>query len=250
MAVVFTASSSQRIINSATPVTTFPFTVGYWLKMPNSASDQVSWSLVDTASVTEYWAVYKNSSNILVQNVNAGAGYSEIASTNAIGDNQWTYVLVRIISATNRRFNVLHWNGVIDSVQSTTSRSPASIDRVCLGMSDYSTPDSPMDGSIAEYFMANVDVHRGGGAIPATYLRQIAYGGPFSVPFIERNLVDYRSFRQSLTSDQDNAYDYHLGGQRPVRQVWTNVNGATLGPHVPLPGYYERPVSNRTMVLV
>lgn len=249
MAVTFVAASSQYLNNAATPVTAVPFSVGFWFKIPTGGSDPTLWSLSDTAGDVNQFYIFLNASNQIVIGAFATTP-AETATATAITSDAWAYVVARFISATNRRISVRHANGVIDNAQNTTSKTPAGIDAVTLGASGSLTKGYYIDGSIAEYWMANVDIHRGGGALPATYLHQLAFNGPFSVPFIERNLVDYRSFRQSLTSDQDNAYDYHLGGQRPVRQVWTNVNGATLGPHVPLPGYYERPASNRTMVLV
>lgn len=248
MAVSFASASSQYLANSAAPVTAVPFTVGMWIRDTTSASDEVFWSLTDTAAADDGWSLFKGTDNGIRLGCYRGATYAEAVGPTLVS-GQWTFVLGRMISATNRRLAVLQPTGVT-SAQSTTSCTPTGIDSIGIGCELQSSAINFFNGSVAEYWMANIDVHRGGGAIPNTYMYQLAYGGPFSVPFIERNLVDYRSFRQSITSDQDHGQDYYLGGQRPVRQVWTNVNGATLGPHPPLPGYYERWNTQQMPVLV
>lgn len=249
MAVSFVSASSQYINNAAAPVTAIPFSVGFWFKMPTGGSDPTLWSLSDTAGDVNQFYIFLNASNQIVIGALATTP-AETATTTAITSDAWAYVVARFISATNRRISVRHASGVIDNAQNTTSKTPASIDAVTLGASGSLTKSNYIDGSIAEYWMANVDIHRGGGALPATYLHQLAFNGPFSVPFIERNLVDYRSFRQSITSDQDHGDDYFPPANRPVRQVWTNVNSATLGPHPPLPGSYERWNRQQMPVLV
>lgn len=85
----------------------------------------------------------------------------------------------------------------------------------------------------------NTDIQADGEQLQDSTLRQLAFGGPFSLPHIARDIIAYRSFEDCLDSSQDRPGSvYHRG----ARQVWTNTNGVTLGPHPPAAIWYDKPL--------
>jgi hypothetical protein len=104
----------------------------------------------------------------------------------------------------------------------------------------------PCDAFISEFWYTNTDIQPDGAQLNDDLLRQLAYGGPFSVPHVAANLIEYRSFRKVIESDQDEAVGDGVYWGGAGRQVWTNTNGVTRGPHPPLPGWYAKP--NRTIL--
>jgi len=110
-----------------------------------------------------------------------------------------------------------------------------------LGALGHSAPTFFLNGLIAEYWLTNTDIQPDGAQLDDNLLRQLAYGGPFSVPHIAKDLIEYRSFRKVIESDQDEAPGDEVYWGGAGRQVWTNTNGVRRGPHPPLPGYYKRP---------
>lgn len=107
-----------------------------------------------------------------------------------------------------------------------------------LGCNADFTFTAPYSGDIAEYWMTNTDIQPDAAQLQDATLRQLAYNGPFSVPRVAANLVDYRSLRASLGSNQD-VQDGGLFDGPYGRQVWVNTNSAKLGPHPPLAPDYS-----------
>lgn len=248
MSALFASASSQYLKNATAPVTVAPWTVSFWSNTPSAASEKCLWCLTDTAGASDGWALYKRAtSNLIIFGCYSSVAYEEAACATAVVSNAPTFVVVRGISATNRKVSVLHATGAIDPAQNTNSVTPAGIDTVALGAEVQSSVGVPMDGMLAEYAMWNVDVQGDGAALQASTLRQMAYGGPFSMTHVLGNLVEYRSLRSSLVSASDRPNEIYLGAGK-TRQVWTNTGGATLGPHPPLgPRYVKQFQGNRLM---
>lgn len=193
--------------------------------------------LADTATTNNYMILQLTAGAWRVQS-RAGGTAAGTADTGVATANAWHFVVARFISATNRRIDILHPDGSTASNQNTTSRAPAGLDRLGLGCTINSTPAEFFNGYIAEFWVANIDIRADGAALDASLLRQLAYGGPYSVPHVSANLVAYRSLFQSLSSNQDISSDNQDGGVYG-RLNWTNTGGATLAPHPPLPGWYQ-----------
>lgn len=98
---------------------------------------------------------------------------------------------------------------------------------------------------IAEFWCTNTDIQADGGQLDNTFLSQLAFGGPFSVPHVASAVVEYRSFRvhPSLNDPYETYSDY--GGQ-----TWTNNGAATTGPHPPLPYWYVKPGQNNKVLTI
>lgn len=241
MAVQFVAASSQRIVNAAPPITTVPFTVGM-LVLPTTGADQSNYfSLTDTAGDVHYFAIGQVFASFVIA-IRAGGSLATSAIA-TLSPNQWHFLVGRFISSTNRRFSVLFPDGSISHAQNTSSNSPSGIDAMSLGCNASATPFNFMTGSIGEFWITNTDIQDDGTQLNDDLIRQLAYGGPFSVPHIASNVIDYRSLRKHPTSDGDElgeVYDGAFG-----RQTWTNTGGATIGPHPPLPYWYRKPGQRR-----
>lgn len=238
------SASSMRIENTTTPIAAYPFTVGFWTK-PTTLQFSYPFSNVDMGvDNTSFYMLLTQSPNFAWQAGAQNGGSVESATTGA-GQavvNQWSYVVGRWISATNRRTATINSNGSAAHVQFTTNLTPTSIDRMILGTRNrLSGSTSPYDGLIAEFWCTNTDIQPDGAQLDDDMLRQLAYGGPFSVPHIVKDIVEYRSLRVVGESRGDQLGEVYFGAKG--RQTWSNVNGPTTGEHPPLPYWYQRPRS-------
>lgn len=248
MSIQFAKASSQKIINTATPITAVPFTVGFWFRFTVLGAVETPWGIFDTASGNNYFELYKDGSNKM--RFSTAAGGTAAAATSAVNivAASWTYIVLRGISATNRRMAILHPTGATEHLQNTTSRTPSSLDTHALGCENYNSPDSFFGGNVAEFWLAKADIQADGAALQDWMLRQLAYGGPFSVPHLAASIVDYQSFRQGISSDRDSYGEIYSGSAG--RQIWTPTNTPTMGPHPPLPYWYVKPGRAPRAVLV
>jgi len=236
MSAFFASASSQKLTNAAPLITAMPFSVGFWVYPTTTGTLRYFWSLADTAAATNYHAIGQGSSNLwrLEQTDDATPISAENGTVTA---NQWAYVVARFISATSRLMSVWQFNGSIANLANTTNDSPAGIDTMALGCLNHSAPANFFDGRIAEFWCTNTDIQANGGTMQAPLLHQLARGGPFSVPHIAKNIVEYRSFRKHpLVGD---AEDIHFGASGV--QNWTNTGAVTTAPHPPLPYWYRKP---------
>jgi hypothetical protein len=247
MAANFVAASTQYLANAAVPFTAVPFTIALWY-YPINTTTQTVLCLSDTGTTNNYFNLRKISTVYQLRSAAGGADASASAGTFAA--NAWTFIVARCISATNRRLAVLNPDGSAGNGQDTTSRAPSGIDTLGIGaLLTSGAPQSPIDGLIGEFWCTNTDIQDDGLALQGAMLRQLAYGGPFSVPHIAKDIIEYHSFRKDLSSDTfDNEEDF-LGGIG-IGEVLTNTNGVTVGPHPPLPYWYERPRQSRRVLTI
>lgn len=252
MAALFTAASTQYLINSAPTVLDYPFTVGMWANLAAAGTvNRTLFALSDTGTTNNYLLVRMNTLEQF-QTV-AAAGGTENASGssfNAVAGT-WNFLLARFISSTNRRFIALNNAGVVASGNTSTARAPIGMDTITLGATSTSAGISdPWDGLIGEYWLANSDVYSDSAAVvDANLLRQLAYAGPFSMPQITSNLVEYHSFRKGVTSDAFNNEEDFLSGIG-AGEVLANTNGVSIGHHPPLPYWYEKPGQRRSVLMI
>lgn len=238
MAASFASASSQSLSTTSPllPSTGYPFAVGMWVYPTTSGVEKTLFSFADTASADNYLEVRQNASNQFV--AAAAAGGAEVTATAGINGTRWHFVLVRFDSATLRRIDVLSPTGQTPSGNNTTSTAPTSLDTLALGARIASTTTQYFDGFIGEFWYANVNIQPAGGATQTPVLRQLGRGGPFSVPKVAQNLVQYWSFREHPTAPKG---EEAFIGAGKAWQGWTNTGGVTTGPHPPLPFWYERP---------
>ena len=239
MSASFVAASSRMLVCATHPLTAYPVSVGLWVRPQTSGVSMAYWTLTDGGVTNQLFYIGQASSNNY--RIAAQAGGTQI-STNVgtLVTGGWAFLLGRFISDSNRRLSVLTPSGLISAGQSTTSRTfPTSAENISIGGRATSSPSEFLDGEIGEVWYTNTDIQPDGAALQEPLLRQLAYGGPFSVPHIAKDIIEYRSFRKGLTSATDEASEVYSGAYG--RQTWTNTNGATLGQHPPLPGWYRKP---------
>lgn len=122
------------------------------------------------------------------------------------------------------------------------------MDAMAIGSQASATPTEFFDGRMAEIWYTNTDIQADGLQLQDALLRQLAYGGPFSVPHIAKDIVEYRSLRVHPDSRGDQPSEVYHG--KFGRQIWTNANGVTAGPHPPLPYWYVKPGQTRRPLIV
>lgn len=234
MSAFFNSASSQRLFNAATPITTYPFTVGLWVRPTTTGTTKKMWSNSDGAGSINFFEIQQNATGGFSA---SAAGFNAIAGT-AVA-NTWFYIVARYISTVNRQLSVLSADGIIATGSDVSSANPPGIINMSLGASAATTGLAFFDGNIAEWWIANSDIQGDGAALQNSTLIQLARNGPFSIPHIASAVVDYRSLRYALGSDQDSQPDY-VGKKR---QTWANVNGVIRAVHPPLAVGYMGPAS-------
>lgn len=245
MAANFVAASSQRIRNTTVLVTAMPFTVGVWASSTVTNGFAV-WSLSDTGTTNNSFTMGSTIGTTWTLNALAG-GTAATASGPSVVVNRWAFILCRCISAINRRIAVLSHLGITHG-QSTPSRVPSGIDTLSIGSTETSSPSVFFPGSAAEFWYTATDIQPDGTQLQDSLLRRLAYGGPFSVPHIAKDIIEYRSLRVHPDSRGDRIGEVYFG--RFGYQTWDNTNGVTIGPHPPLPYSYVKPQQNTRLLTV
>jgi hypothetical protein len=232
MSAEFAAASSQSITTLNPPVTAMPFTVGMWI-MPLTTVNGVFWMLCQASGASSSTNNFRIQQITSAIRVSANGDSLNISGTLTVGT--WSFVVVRFISATNRYGAHLFTEGNIAHAQRTTSITPTSLDKMGFGGLINAAPGTYLSGRVGEFWITNTDIQPDGGQLDDNLMRQLAYGGPFSVPHVAAAIQEYRPFRAALTTDKETGDEYY----RPAGQAtWTNNNGVLLAPHPPLPGTY------------
>jgi len=249
MGAFFASASSQRLTTTGTiplPSTGYPFTIGFW-HYPTTVASASCFALSDPATAN-FISVGRNGTNVPNMNLNAGAGGAANSLTTALTTNTWNYYLARFITSTNRWLSVLHFNGLIETVQGTTARAPTGLTNLNLGSrNDTAAPSTFMDGLLGEYFLTDTDIQADGATTQNSLILQLAYGGPFSVPHIAQDIMEYHSLYSTLDTPQENLTEVYYG----IRRItWVNTNGVTIGQHPSLPGNYIEPGQIKRQLVV
>lgn len=244
MAANFVAASTQRIVCTSPPFTAMPpTTFACWVFPRTTGTARTFFGIDGGGADDRYMSVGQSAANAWV------CFHAHTSSSNAaagtVTSSKWAFVIGRCISTTNRRIDVLQYDGSIAQAQNTTSRTAITATKFSIGSLDLSSNYDPFDGLIGEAWYTATDISGDGGALPEAIIRRLAYGGPFSIPHIAKDVIEYRSFWQSPDSRGDRTgHVYH----RAARVNWTNTNGVTVGPHPPLPHWYRRPGGSSSIV--
>lgn len=239
MSALFVGGSSKRLVNTTSPIIAPPFTIGMWVRSDTDNGIQSYWFLGDSTSTNNYWRFGLFVGLWTIVSAAGGAENNDTSGVATLG--QWAFTVSRIISATSRRASILDFGGNITNLSATTSRSPVA-NTMALGATESSTPTDFASAAIGEFWITRTDVQPGGAAMQAPLLRQLAYGGPFSVPHVAKDIIEYRSLRVRPDSRGDSIGEVYHGAAG--RQTWGNTNSVTTAAHPPLPYWYERPVQS------
>lgn len=241
MAGNFASASSQYLNNDAASVIDYPLSVGGWINLAAvGVVERTIFALCDTGTTNNWLRVFMNSSEQLRVGAAAGGTEASSASGASLVATAWQFFVARFINATNLRISVLHETGLVDAAQNTTSRAPTGLDNLSIGALKTSGGASSFwNGKIGEIWYTNTDIQEDAAALKSDTIRQLAYGGPFSIPHIAKDIIEYRSLRKYPNSDGDENNEIFHGAFG--RQTWTNTNGVTTGDHPPLPYWYVKP---------
>lgn len=243
---------ASYIRNATAPLTTIPFVMGMWVNPAVSGVDHTMWSMSDTGSATQYYRTGLLSTNDWVLVVQAG-GLPAIATVATVTgfSNQWNFVLAQVASDDDLVLHVIAFDGTISgSHLSTTVGPPTGVDSMQIGALLTSGGASELfTGRIAEYWIANVDP----GVISNTenddFVYQLGWYGPFAMPQIASNIIEYRSLRKFPTSLADNLTEVYWGGGKGI-QTWSGVGSPTTGAHPPLPYGFVKPGQYKKNLIV
>lgn len=244
MSASFIAASSQFLKRSAIspfPTTGYPISFGAWVNTPAaSGTAKFIWSISRTSVADEYLFMRVGTTNLASIGARQTGGGDTVANAaTALAAGTWNYVVGRFTSATNRRIAVLQSTGVVEHNQSTTNIAPASMNAYAYGVSLSSSNDAFFGGLIAETWLTNTDIQADGAQLQDATIRQLAYGGPFSIPHIMKDIVEYHSFRDHLSSD---TFSNEADDVLPLLgEALVNTAGVTVGAHPPLPYWYAHP---------
>jgi hypothetical protein len=243
--------TSGYLVNSAPGLATtgYPLTVGSWINptLPASFSHFMMFSNFTTAG--HRFTLRLSSAGILDMITNDTGSGALASTTTGIASNQWVYVLARWINSTNRRLSVLFANGSTQHAQNTTSKAPTGMNSFSFGTEYDASPSFFYTGSIAKPWYADADIQADGGALPDAMLRQIAYHGPFSVPYFRKSIVEYHEMRSSVPNVRNMPDEHYLRGPASAG-IWSNVGGVSIAKSVPLPASHEGPYSRVSTVIV
>ncbi|HXF88145.1 MAG TPA: LamG-like jellyroll fold domain-containing protein [Xanthobacteraceae bacterium] len=214
-----------------------PWSAGYWFRPDTvDAATRCVFSIMNSGTTGSGWDLeYDVANGLGFWAASAGSWFG--ATTTAPTAGQWHYAVCRAISSTNRRLAVLRPDGSTSHAQNTTSVTPAGCTAVTIAALRESTPALHMNGSVAEFWFANVDPVPDGGQMPDDILRRLALNGPFSLRSLQSNIIIYRSLFQSLARDEIFGDIYWGGNTQP--QSWSNVNGAIVTDHPPFAATFK-----------
>lgn len=256
MAASFVSASSQHLDQVSVPITAVPFTVGLWVRPTTTGTLRHFWSLGDSASnlFPAAFSIGQSAANAWIVQADVNTSATETTSAGAVTANQWAFVFARFITATNRRISVLQSDGSTAHAQGTTSETPTSIDIMSLGCYNGNSSGGGafanfFDGQVGEFWYTNTDIQADAAQTQESLLRQLAYGGPFSVPHIAKDIVEYRSLRKATTSDRDNETEVYFRGPFSKR-IWADVASVTVSHHPPLPYWYVKPEQNERVLTI
>lgn len=242
MAAVFTSAGGKALLNSSSPIVALPFCLGLWLNVTTIGAGSGVFFLSDAGFANFFGVSLDATTGNLSISGQDGGGFDGVSITaQPAPAGKWTFVLGRFISTTSRRLSVLFPDGSISHVQGTAAKAPAGANQMQL-----SANIAACDAAIAEFWLASTDMQIDGAQTQEALMRQLAYGGPFSIPSVAANILDYRSLRKHPTNEE--AGEVWSGGKG--KQTWTNTNGAVIGPHPPLPYWYAKPGQNKRLLTV
>lgn len=225
MSLILVSASTQRLYNDNQPkITAYPFSCGLWVRPTSTTGTQTILCFADTATTNNWWALNRNAGTNFQFSAAAG-GTTNSASTGVPVSGRWFYIVIRGISATNRKIAVL--NSFLGPTHATTatSRSPAGVDTNVIGAFNTTTVSQYFDGEIQEFWYTLTDIQPDGAQLQGGILKTLAYRGPLAVPRIAKDIVEYRRFTDGPSyyfqqgtdrgTTNNNYRNLYTGGGRP-----------------------------------
>jgi hypothetical protein len=226
----------------ATPFFTAPLSIGMWLR-PTSLVNATQRVFIEH-SVGGGWSsrgIQFDSSGNVIFNHDGAAGFT----VSALAVDKWYYILARAAGA-NARLSVLKPDGSIVSGSAGSAWTNLA-GTTYLSIGSAQLMGGTMDAAVAELWYANSDVQPDGLTAQESLVRQLAYGGPFSVPNLAPTIREYRSFRVGGISSKDRFEEVYF---RDKRNEYTCSATEKITDHPPLPYWYAKPGQRKTTLTI
>ena len=210
-----------------TPITARPYTIGLWFYPTSAAANMYIWAIGNSGTGNNQYAVRSVSAQWRLMIADANPDYADGGTLTV---NKWHYIVARFISNGNARMHVLEYNGVITNILNSSGRNQATPNRMGLGHAVESSGGSSGQGMAAEFFYTNTDIQADGGVLSPSTLRQLAFRGPWSIPHIAKDIIEYHSLRKDYLNDMV-----------PVKfglRAWAQTGTVKVGQHPPLAAGY------------
>lgn len=236
----FTVTPTAHIDNAAAPNSTYPYSAGMWLR-PGSVAAGARFAFSIGENVSRNSLIMGMSGSSFIGSADNGTTGADATAGTGVVD-RWSYVLIRWISATNRRIVVWNPDGSISSAQNTTNVTISGITRLRVGnrADNFISPNQCWNGAVADLWYTNTDIQEDGGALTSGLIEQIALRGPFSFRHIAHHICEFHSYRTHIgLSDRFNGREDYFGRFGP--QTWTVVGTPTLSAHVPRASSFRGP---------
>jgi len=227
VAVNFVSASTQSLQNAAPPAFAYPFTVAMWTVPTGLLASRTYWCWTDNTTTNNYFELSTTAGGSSQFQAQAGGS---LATMNTTGSSSPLFIIARAISATDKRLAAFGFNNaIVAQTNSATNATPTGLNTMVLGARVTSAGTSrSWDGRISEFWWTNSDIGLGQGALDAPLIQKLAREGPFSVPHVANNVVEYRSFRDGIQAPGGGSRETYFGNFGS--QVWSAVNAPTLLP--------------------
>jgi len=153
MSRLFTAASSQYLIQDSASFTSLPYSFACYFQAATLGSDVALIWLGDKDQSNTYFAMALSASSQLSIVARTGSGTFSASSAASLSTGVWYHGLVSIASATDQRVFV---NGADKATQTSSSAPYSAIDRMGFGSYRDTTPDRYFDGLMAQPAFWNV----------------------------------------------------------------------------------------------
>jgi hypothetical protein len=233
MGLLLGGTADAILYSLAAPITAYPFTIGvHFSPLSVAAGVASAFSLGNSTTITNSWGIQRSTAATQTKyGANTIQGVSE-----SVG--KWFFCCSRFISATNIRHSAMDEAGFSAFAQGITSTAlpGAGLDQIGLGVEAAKSPQTQFwNGLIAEAWVTDTDIQPDGGQLSLSTLRQLFYGGPFSIPHVAANVIFYVAMDQNAPHTRlgDEFYTAKqlasLAGSAPTIQ-----GSPKLGGHPPL----------------
>lgn len=242
MSALFDAASSQVLLSSTSFVAAAPLTMACWVYPTTTGTNRTVLSF-DSSGASRGFRIYQTSGNVWAFRSQTSIIAGSEATTGTVTANGWYFIIGREISATNRRIAVLAPDGSISHAQQTTSRAPSTVNQGSIGADRQGTSGATQNyftGAIAEVWWTATDIQADGAQMFDSTVRHLARNGPFALPHIQKDIIEYHSFRSALGTDQYQPGEKYFGAGKTM-PTWVNTNAAGRWVHPPLAPGYVRP---------
>lgn len=223
MGAFFPGTGSLQTTAPLIPPTAQPMTMACWARATNTAVTQTIMCFASNS--TDYIEV-QQATNWAIGD---GTGVNFAGAATA---GMWTFLLARWITTTSMRLTTLTADGTLNSGQRTNSSVHSALITIGLGERVVLSPVQAFTGAIAEFWYTATDIVGSDVAPGISYIHQLAFFGPFSIPSVGQQVEEYRSLR--------------LGGTARYGDSHSNTAGSSWVADVALPPTQHPPIiSNR-----